>query len=203
LFLRRDSSWNLDTITRGLPGTDTLYRWVVPAGVPDTGRVVVIAYGQALGVRQQGCRLSGKAGATLPQSKDSRVAWQFDISDSAITFIGSGVAEGTSNIPQQWSLSVSPNPARGAFSIRYEVPLPLTLALSQREREGVREVMSLGIYDAGGRLVRSLCEGEVAPGRYEARISSGVLTAGVYFVRLEPSAVSRQPLAVTKVVVSR
>ncbi len=176
---------DLDTIATGIPGTDTSYRWVVPEDVPDTARVVVIAYGQALGVRQQGCRLSGKAGATLPQSKDSRVAWQFDMSDSAITFTGGGVAEEARRAPLHWSLSVSPNPARGAFSIRYEVPLPLTLALSQREREGVREVMSLGIYDAGGRLVRSLCEGEVAPGRYEARVPSGVLPAGIYFLRLD------------------
>jgi len=174
LFLRLDSLWNLQTIAAGLPGTDTLCHWVVPSGVPDTGRIVVMAYGPG---------------------------HQWDMSDSAITFTSGGVAEGTHGVPQQWSLSVSPNPARGAFTVRYDVPL--TLALSQREREGVREVMSLGIYDAGGRLVRSLCDGAVAPGRYEARISSGVLTAGVYFVRLEPSAVSRQPLAVTKVVVTR
>jgi hypothetical protein len=172
--------WNLDTIATGLPGTDTLYRWVVPSGVPDTGRIVVIAYGPG---------------------------WQFDMSDSAITFIGSGVAEGTSNIPQQWSLSVSPNPARGAFTVRYDVPGKWGLYRAESDAGAPRDCphfpvpVRIGIYDAGGRLVRSLCE--VAPGRYEARISSGVLTAGVYFVRLEPSAVSRQPLAVTKVVVSR
>jgi hypothetical protein len=45
--------------------------------------------------------------------------------------------------------------------------------------------VSLGIYDAGGRLVRSLCEGAVAPGRYETRIHSGVLPAGIYFLRLD------------------
>jgi hypothetical protein len=182
----------LDTLAHGLPATDTLYRWVVPSGVPDTGRIVVIAYGPG---------------------------WQFDISDSVITFTSGGVAEGTSNIPQQWSLSVSPNPARGAFTVRYDVPGKWgqsqrgdTSTERREERDAdvspargraVQSPFSLGIYDAGGRLVRSLCEGEVAPGRYEARISSGVLTAGVYFVRLEPSAVSRQPLAVTKVVVSR
>ncbi|MBM3332990.1 hypothetical protein FJY68_14290, partial [candidate division WOR-3 bacterium] len=158
LFLRRDSLWHLSTIATGLPGTDTAYRWVVPSGVPETARVVVIAYGPG---------------------------WQFDMSDSVITFIGGGVAEGTHNVPLHWSLSVSPNPARGAFSIRYEVPLPLTPSLSQREREGVREVMSLGIYDVNGRLVRSLSEGDVAPGRYEARLPSGSLPAGIYFLRLD------------------
>jgi hypothetical protein len=161
LFLRRDSSWSLDTIATGLPGTDTLYRWVVPPGVPDTGRIVVMAYGPGL---------------------------QWDMSDSGITFVGGGVAEGTHNVPLLWSLSISPNPARGAFSVRYDVPN--------------RSHVSVGIYDADGRLVRSLSEGDVAPGRYEVRLPSGVLPAGVYFVRLEPSAVSRQPVAV-KVVITR
>jgi hypothetical protein len=138
-----------------------LYRWVVPSGVPDTGRVVVTAYGPG---------------------------WQFDMSDSVIHFTGGGVAEVT-HVPLQWALSVSPNPARGAFTVRYDVPF--------------QSRVSVGVYDAGGRLARSLRDGEVAPGRYEARLSSGVLPAGVYFVRLEPSAVNRQPLAVTKVVVTR
>jgi hypothetical protein len=57
--------------------------------------------------------------------------------------------------------------------------------------------------NAGGRLVRSLSEGEVVPGRYEAKLPSGVLPAGVYFVRLETSDVSRQPLAVTKLVIQK
>ena len=146
-----DSLWNLDTIATGLPGTDTLYRWVVPPGVPDTGLVVVMAYGPGR---------------------------QYDV-----PIPGSGVAEGPRHVPPQWSLSVSPNPARGAFTVRYDVPL--TLALSQREREGVRATMSLGIYDVGGRLVRSLANGEVPPGRYEARTPSGVLPAGVYFCTLD------------------
>jgi hypothetical protein len=177
LFLRRDSLWHLTTIATGLPPADTLYRWVVPAGVPETARVVVIAYGPG---------------------------WQFDMSDSAITFIGGGVAEGT-HVPLQWSLSVSPNPARGAFTVRYDVPGKWGQSQPLRGQTEVQSPfsMSLGIYDVGGRLVRSLSEGAVAPGRYETRIPSGVLTAGVYFVRLEPWAVSRQPLAVTKVVVSR
>jgi hypothetical protein len=162
LLLRCDSLWNLDTIAHGLPGTDTLYRWVVPASVPDTGRIVVIAYGPG---------------------------WQYDISDSVVNFTGGGVAEGSRNVPLQWSLSVSPNPARGTFSVRYDVP-------SQSR-------VSVGVYDAGGRLVRSLSEGDAAPGRYEINLPSGTLPAGVYFVRLEPSAVSRQPLAVTKVVITR
>jgi len=169
--------WTLDTIARGLPASDTLYRWIVPASVPDTGRIVVIAYGHASGHD--------------PKSQEDlgHVPWQYDISDSVINLTGGGVSEGPRNVPVQWSLSVSPSPARGAISVRYDVP-------SQSR-------VSVGVYDAGGRLVRSLTDGEVTPGRYEARIPSGVLTAGVYFVRLEPSAASRQPLAATKVVVTR
>jgi hypothetical protein len=148
LFLRRDSSWLLDTIVRGLPGTDTLYRWVVPSGVPDTGRIVVMAYGPG---------------------------HQWDMSDSVIHFTGSGAAEGPHNVPLQWSLSVSPNPVRGAFTVRYDVP-----------GFGAKApVFALGIYDAGGRLVRSLSEGDVSPGRYEVKLPSGVLPAGIYFLRLD------------------
>ena len=118
----------------------------------------------------------------------SQSAWQYDISDSVVNFTGGGVAEGIRSMPTQWSLSVSPNPARGAFSVRYDVP-------SQSR-------LSVGVYDAGGRLVRSLSEGDAAPGRYETNLPSGTLSAGVYFVRLDPAAVSRQPLAV-KIVVTR
>jgi hypothetical protein len=143
LFLQRDSLCNLDTIARGLPATDTLFQWVIPASVPDTGRIVVIAYGPG---------------------------WQYDISDSVINFTSGGVAEGSRNVPLQWSLSVSPNPARGAFSVLYDVP-------SQSR-------VSVGLYDAGGRMVRSLSEGALAPGRYEARLRCGILPAGVYFCTL-------------------
>ena len=144
LFLRRDSMWNLQTIVTGLPGTDSVYRWVVPSNVPDTGRIVVMAYGPG---------------------------HQWDMSDSVITFIGGGVAEGTRNVPLQWSLSVRPNPTRGAFWVRYDVPRQTRV--------------SLGVYDAGGRYVWALREGEVAPGRYEVRLPSGTLPAGIYFLRLD------------------
>ena len=163
LLLRRDSSWFLDTIARGLPASDTFYRWVVPATVPDTGRVVVIAYGPG---------------------------WQFDIADSVINFTGGGVAEGTRNMPSQWSLSVSQNPARGAFTVRYDVPgkwgqsQPLLGQTEVQSPFSTDPVFALGIYDAGGRLVRSLSEGDVPPGRYEVKLPAGILPAGVYFCTL-------------------
>jgi hypothetical protein len=182
LFLRRDSLWFLDTIATGLPGTDTLYRWVVPSGVPDTGRIVVMAYGASPQPSPNG---RGSEGEGLP--KLGQVAWQFDMSDSVITFTSGGVAEGTRSVPLQWSLSISPNPAHGAFTVRYDVPglgaKAGTVPRSARTR-GTVPVFALGIYDAGGRLVRSLSEGDVAPGRYETKLSSGTLPAGVYFCTL-------------------
>jgi hypothetical protein len=220
LFLRRDSSWLLDTIVHGLPITDTLYRWVVPSGVPDTGRIVVIAYG--------GCTQSAKGkwgqslgarGRAVQSPFSGHVAWQYDISDSVIYLTGGGVAEETHSVPMQWSLSISPNPARGAFTVRYDVPGLGTKAGTVREGDtpperlrrtrrgcvpsartrGTAPVFALGIYDASGRLVRSLSDGEVSPGRYEARIPSGVLPAGIYFLRLDTPGFR----AVKKAVVAR
>jgi hypothetical protein len=160
LYFRCDSLWNLQTIVTGLPGTDTLYRWVVPAGVPDTGRIVVKAYGPGQ---------------------------QYDMSDSA----GSGVAEVTHKVPQQWALSVSPNPARGAFTVRYDVPClgakAGTVPWSARTR-GTVPVFALGIFDVGGRLVRSLSDGNAVPGQYEAKMGPGILPAGVYFCTLDNGA---------------
>jgi hypothetical protein len=144
LFVRRDSAWRLDTIATGLPGTDTLYRWVVPANVPDTGRIVVIAYGPG---------------------------WQYDMSDSVITFIGGGVAEGTRNVPLQWSLSISPNPATSGARVRLDVPRQANVCVT--------------VLDACGRVVRTLASGELAPGLYERRLDAGAaLPAGVYVVNL-------------------
>jgi hypothetical protein len=108
-----------------------------------------------------------------------------------VHFNGGGVAEGARTIPQQWSLSVSPNPARGAFTVKYDVPSlgakAGTVPQSARTR-GTVPVFALGIYDADGRLVRSLSEGDLAPGRYEARLRPGILPAGVYFCTLDNGA---------------
>jgi len=59
-----------------------------------------------------------------------------------------------------------------------------TVPRSARTR-GTVPVFALGIYDADGRLVRSLSDGEVSPGRYEVKLPSGVLPAGIYFLRLD------------------
>ena len=142
--------------------------------------------------------MSPARGRAVQSPFSGHVAWQFDISDSVITFIGGGVAEGTHNVPLQWFLSVSPNPVRGAFTVRYDVP-GTTGHDPNSSAELGHVPISVGIYDAGGRLVRSLSEGNVASGRYEARIPAGVLPAGVYFLRLDTPGFR----AVKKAVVAR
>ncbi len=89
-------------------------------------------------------------------------------------YTGSGVEEEKPRPLTSLRLDVVPNPARGAFVARYEVTSPSRV--------------SVGLYDVGGRLVRSLSEGFVAPGRYEAKLASGILPAGIYFCTLDNGA---------------
>jgi len=150
----RDSVWLLDTIAHGLPGTDTLYRWVVPSGVPDTGRIIVMAYGPG---------------------------HQWDISDSAIHFTGSGVAEETRNLFVTRLRGCSPNPFARGTSIDYELANsgPVTLT----------------VHDVSGRLVRRLESGPRQRGIHVVPwngIDSRGRTVpdGVYFVRLSAGGVA-------------
>jgi hypothetical protein len=149
LFLRSDSNtvngfYKLDTIAHGLSPNDSTYSWVVPDTTLDSARIVAIAYGPG---------------------------WQFDESDNPFRIAPAGVAGPRIAPPRDWALSVSPNPARGAFVVRYDVPRQCRL--------------SVGVYDVDGRLVRPLSEGDVAPGRYETKPLPGTLPAGVYFCTLE------------------
>ncbi|HTW91016.1 MAG TPA: FG-GAP-like repeat-containing protein [bacterium] len=86
-------------------------------------------------------------------------------------YVSSGIEEEKPRPLSLWRLDVVPNPARGAFSVNYDVP-----NLSR---------VSVSLYDIGGRLVRSLSGGYVAPGRHEVKLPSGVLPAGVYFCTLD------------------
>jgi N-acetylneuraminic acid mutarotase len=67
------------------------------------------------------------------------------------------------------SLAVSPNPARGGTSVAFSLP--------------VSGEASLKVYDAQGRLVRTLVSGTREAGTYRA--SLGGLSAGVYFLNLQ------------------
>ena len=67
-------------------------------------------------------------------------------------------------------LAPSPNPARGAVTLRYEVP--------------ASGEVTLVVYDALGREVAVAASGEHAPGRYTAGLTLGPLAPGVYVARL-------------------
>jgi hypothetical protein len=147
LFLRTDTStvngfYRLDAIAQGLSSSESTYSWVVPDTTLDSARILAIAYGPG---------------------------WQFDESDSAFRIAPSGVPGPRATLPREWALSVSPNPARTAITVCYDVP-----------RQGR---VSVGVYDVDGRLVEALAEGATAAGRYRARLSAHI-PAGVYFCRL-------------------
>ena len=149
LFLRSDTTivngfYRLDTIVTGLSPGESTYSWVVSDTALDSARIVAIAYGPG---------------------------WQFDESDSAFRIARVGMVGPRIEPPRDWALSVNPNPARGAFTVCYDVPRQCRV--------------SVGVYDVDGRLVRSLTEGDVTPGRYEARLVRGTLPAGIYFCTLD------------------
>ena len=106
LLLRKDTTWQLDTIAHGLPPTDTAYTWVVPDIRSDSCRIVAIAYGPG---------------------------WQYDESDSCFRIAPVGMAEAPAPIIRQTRLlGISPNPVRGHVEIRFQLAEPgrVTLRIS-------------------------------------------------------------------------
>jgi hypothetical protein len=65
---------------------------------------------------------------------------------------------------------IRPNPVRDEAVIRY--------GLTRTSR------VTLGIFDAGGRMVRELVDGARPAGFHEAAFRRGGLPSGVYFYRL-------------------
>jgi len=167
---RGERFWRMDTIARGLAPTESSYVWTVPDTQLAWAKVLAIVYGPG---------------------------WQYDESDTAFSILPAGMAGPRAVAPREWAIAVNPNPARGGFSVRYEVPG----SLGTRSELSDNSVMSLGIYDAGGRLVRSLADGDVAPGSYRVRLETGTLPTGIYFVRLA-SDVGHAAVRVLKVVLA-
>jgi hypothetical protein len=129
----------------------------VPDTTLDSARILAIAYGPG---------------------------WQFDESDSPFRIAPAGMQEARAASPQDWALSVWPNPVSGKTRVSYDVPR--------------RAVVHVGLYDAAGRLAEEYASGELGPGRYHAAVRRG-LAPGVYFLRL--NAAGRQ--AATKLAVLR
>jgi len=93
---------------------------------------------------------------------------QHDIDGSATVLAEQAVEVGG---PEQFALHGSfPNPFQGQTTIRYELP---------EERE-----VTIAVYDARGRKVRTLLRGEAQRGRQETTFAAEALASGVYFVRM-------------------
>ena len=87
---------------------------------------------------------------------------------------GGTPVEGGPDAPRETALHAGyPNPTRGAATLRF--------TLAEAGPASVR------VYDAVGRLVATLADGEWAAGPHEASVAAG-LPAGVYFVRLQAEA---------------
>ena len=94
LFLRRDSTWRLDTIARGLPPVDSSFLWTVPNVRVDSGWLMAMAYGPG---------------------------WQYDESDNPIRITGSGAVEERPVEVYHTGLRAEPNPCAGRCRVGYEV----------------------------------------------------------------------------------
>ena len=122
----------------------------------------------------------------LLQTLDMTYYWEF-VKASVATFAHMGIvvedlsgigdiAGGEGGLPPSNRLyPARPNPAGSASILRYDISSP--------------GAVELKVYDAGGRVVRTLVAGHHAPGRYEAAWdgiteSGGRATPGIYFIGL-------------------
>ena len=87
-------------------------------------------------------------------------------------------------------LSGSPNPFRVATTISYEVPASLTDENGvDFQFNGVVDT-SVKVYNVAGRLVSTLSESTLGPGRYDVQwnasnASGDGVASGVYYVKLQ------------------
>jgi hypothetical protein len=148
LFLRTDSTWNLETIATGLTPTESCFAWVVPPGPVDSCRIVAIAYGPG---------------------------WQYDESDTAFTILPGGVAEGLGSAPRSWSLSVRPTPAARWAVVRWDVPYRSGIHVGLYDAAG-RMVRELASGDVGpGRYASDVRVSAMLPaGVYFCTLDNGV-----------------------------
>jgi hypothetical protein len=119
-------------------------------------------------------------------------AVDFAGNESAAASAGVTVGVDGSPAPSRFALhAAAPNPFRQGTAFSYDVPL----------RGGA---IRLGIFDLGGRLVRSLVDGPQTPGAkwivWDGRDDAGhALPAGMYVVRMEaPSFVQSRKLVLTR-----
>ena len=83
---------------------------------------------------------------------------------------------------RDWRLQIYPNPSCGNAVIKYGLPDKLTTRNSQ--------LVTLKVYDLGGRLVKTLVDGEVEAGHHEIKLMGRhdkpcPYKRGIYFVQLK------------------
>jgi hypothetical protein len=97
-----------------------------------------------------------------------------------------GVATGTVNIPQEFALRQPlPNPCKLFARLQFELPKA--------------SVVSLSVYDVGGRMIRQLVNGLCEAGIHDVTLDASGLSAGVYFYRLKAVGYT----AIRKVIVTK
>jgi glucose/arabinose dehydrogenase len=83
---------------------------------------------------------------------------------------------GKNGIPSSFELKQNyPNPFNPVTTIGFSLPLP---------SGGGAQVLRLVVYDALGREIATLVNGELSPGTHEVRWDAGNLSSGVYFYRV-------------------
>jgi hypothetical protein len=151
LFLRRDSTWLLDTIATGLAPANTPYCWVVPNIRADSCWLVAMAYGPG---------------------------WQYDESDSVLRIAGGGIGEELPRQAYTFRLDVWPNPTQGFVTVRYELTKAGPVMLAVYDQAG-RQVALLasGVHDRGRHRLNWQCtdnNGNRLPaGVYFLRLEAG------------------------------
>ncbi|MCX7732185.1 MAG: T9SS type A sorting domain-containing protein [candidate division WOR-3 bacterium] len=86
------------------------------------------------------------------------------------TALGVGIAEEQQQLPKRIEVRASPNPFMNRTTISYALPYNSNISLS--------------IYDAAGRPVQTLVNGERQPGYYAVNFNANGLAKGVYFYTL-------------------
>ncbi len=95
--------------------------------------------------------------------------------DSVYEFVATGVNEAL-NIPKNFSFKVSPNPSRGHVTVDLALP--------------TKQFVTVKVYNAIGKLVRTLTSGEMSPGEYRITWNGysdygKKVSSGVYFFKVE------------------
>ncbi len=147
ILLSRDGGVTFDdTLAIGIPN-DGSFMWEATYPATLNGRVKVVAYD-----------------AANNSSYDTSDA-DFEIYDPI-----SGISNPL-EIPKEFFVSLSPNPASGSLLIRFGLP----------SEENVR----INLYDVSGRQVAEIVSGLCAPGYHQAEFTAMGELSGIYFVRVE------------------